>query len=314
MLTAEQDRFIAKNFNIYEHNWKFYEALLGEANLVDDTLCYCDGSGLYLAAFSLEKPYREFSDDEISKRLASAIQKYPRADISFINIWGQFKQLARNFAVGASGDLYLCEQSEYFETGFETIFNVEEFWKNPTKNAKKRMRNVKASSIMTSIARRDRLNYEHMSVFEKWMELHKVSRIHCEFFYVLPTYLKSQSCYIIEARHDERLVGFSIVSVVSEERMVALNSFPLREVGLRAGDALFLKTIEFATENNIRWIHRGYSAIDSLLATKESWGATMRTKPFREAFYARNEETANIIADGRFLWRMRLASELLQIS
>jgi hypothetical protein len=125
--------------------------------------------------------------------------------------------------------------------------------------------------------------------------------------YALRAYIKRDNVYLCQAKLNGVLVGLSVLAIVGNGRMVILNSFPMRGGGLRAGDALFSEAITFAHKNSVRWIHRGYSATESLLKAKESWGTMTRSHPYREAFYVVDPSAAKMIDEQKFLWRLRLS-------
>lgn len=306
MLTPSEAARISSHFNIYEHNWQFYQELLGEAVLLDDVLAYCDGSGLYLSAFPLSDARASLTAPQVLDALQAAFRRFPEAGIAFINIWGRFEDLPAGCSSEDGTDYVLAEQSDYYEAMFETIFDVEDFDRNRAKSAAKRLRNLRNSGISTEMLGVAGLSHAHLQIIERWMRMHEVSMVHREFFYTLKSYVGRDGVHVCEARKEGALVGLSIVAIVSDDRLVALNSFPMRAPGLKAGDALFAATIDFARQHGLRWIHRGYSANETLLHTKESWGSVSRTPPYREAFYARDESAAQMVAEGKFLWRLRL--------
>jgi hypothetical protein len=309
MLSPDQSDYVAAHFNVYEHNWPFYEELLGESLLLNDILSYCDGSGLYLASFALKEPGFIFDPKRIVEYADQAIEYFSGSKIAFINIWGQFNDLPTNFKSMNGQELYLSKQSDYYVDMFDSIFDINDFDSRKSRSANRRIRTLTRKNIQTNIRRCSSFDHDHLHLIERWMKTHNVSIVHREFFYALRSYIKKDNVYLCEARSNEALVGLSIIATVGNERMVILNSFPMRGNGLRAGDALFAEAISFARKNSVRWIHRGYSATDSLLKAKESWGSMARSRPYREAFYVINSEAAEMIKDDRFLWRLRLSTE-----
>ncbi len=307
MISQEEAAYITERFSVYEHNWSLYSRILGTPALVDDMLCYCDGMAVYVAAFPLSRPGAELSSEEAVALIEGAIKRFPRATIGLINIWGRFSDLPLKSSFGESREFNLISQSEYYLEGFDSVFDVQAHLQKPAIKARKRIKSSEEGGIQTSLRVFMGFNYEHLAIIESWMSTHVVSQVHKEFIFALESHGKGSSTYICEARIGESLVGFSIIAVVSSSRLVVLNSFPLRRPGMRAGDALFSAVIKFASSRNARFIHRGYSATKSLLETKESWGSTSRSLPYREAFYSANQGISSIVESGRFLWKVRLS-------
>src|SRR5262249_14572523 len=119
MLSQTEATYIASHFNVYDHNWMFYEELLGEAFFDRDVLSYCDGSAIYLAAFSLRSPGHCFERQKILDYASSASEHFKGTNVRLINIWGQFEDLPEKF-----GEYSLCRQSDYYANMFDSIFNV----------------------------------------------------------------------------------------------------------------------------------------------------------------------------------------------
>ena len=270
-------------------------------------MSYCDGSGLYLAAFALKEPGFIFNPQKIIEYLGQAIEYFSGGKIVFINIWGQFNDLPEYFTSVDGREFYLSQQSDYYDDMFDSIFDVSDFDSRKLRSANRRIRALTRKDIQTNVSKCALFNHEHLYIIERWMKAHEISIVHKEFFYALRSYIKRRT--FTYARPDQGvLVGLSVMAVVGNERMVILNSFPMRGDGLRAGDALFAEAISFARKKSVRWIHRGYSATDSLLKTKESWGSMARSRPYREAFYVINSEVTEMIKEDRFLWRLRLST------
>jgi hypothetical protein len=306
MLSSDQSAYVASRFNVYDHNWAFYEELLGESFLLENVLSYCDGAGLYLAAFSLSKAGQIFESNQVIEYLNRAFDCLRGGEPNFINIWGRFQDLPNRLAFPSGAEFHLLDQSEYYSDMFDSIFDVESFEREKPRTASRRLRALARKGVLTNVRRCATFDHEHRSIIERWSKTHIVSVVHQEFFYVLGAYIKRDGVYLCEARSNGTLLGVSVIATIGNERMVVLNSFPLRGDGLRVGDALFAETISFAQKNSVRWIHRGYSAAPSLLRAKESWGATSRSSPYREAFYVRDTAAAMLISEKRFLWRQRL--------
>jgi hypothetical protein len=307
MLSSDQSTYVAAHFNVYEHNWPFYEELLGESLLLEDVIAYCDGAGLYLAAFALKEPGFIFEPEVIVDYIGQALNYFAGGKILFINVWGQFFDLPKQLKSSRNCDFFLCEQSDYYEDMFDSIFDVSDFDIQSWPSANRRLRALERKNIETNVQKCASFSHEHLFIIESWMKVHAVSVVHKEFFYALRSYIKRQDVYLCEARSHGALVGLSVIALVGNHRMVVLNSFPMRGSGLRAGDALFAEAISFARRNSVRWIHRGYSSTASLLRAKESWGSMLRSRPYREAFYAVDSTVAQMIKDEKFLWRIRLS-------
>jgi hypothetical protein len=306
MLTSEEAQHVYSNFNIYDQNWQFYENILGECNLLDDALCYCDGTGLYLAAFSLKTPGKQFTWHQIKANLTRAFELYKSSEIRFINIWGQFDDVPCTCELPSSQTSFaLCQQSNYTDF-FDTIFDLDRHFISPSKRAKRRQNLVKNKNTVTSVHKLRTLTHEHLRTIEQWLEHHEVSTVHKEFIYSLPTYVKYEDVFVCEARAENHLLGFSVIAAVGKDRIVIQNSFPLRKPGFRIGDALFLETVSFARSISAKWLHLGYSITESLLRSKEAWGSVTRSLPYREVFYVADDAWSDRIRDGTFLWRQRL--------
>lgn len=306
MLTAGDVKFVADRFNIYDHNWRFYRDLLGDVVLVEDVLAYCDGAGLYLAAFSLERPGAAYQGEEIAALIIAAARRFPGRQIRFVNVWGRFEDPPTDLTLETP--LTLHEMSDYFETAFDTVFDLQAFDAARTASATRRLAKLERSSVLTSVTFPSCLGSEHLDIMERWLADHALGAIQREFLFSLQTYVARNDVAVCEARRDGLLVGFSIFDQVAPDRLVALNAFPLRGPGLRVGDALFAATINYARARSLRWIHRGYSASQSLLQTKESWGSCQRSLSYREAFYVTDPVAGAWVTEGRFLWRMRLGA------
>ena len=312
MISQDQANFVAEHFNIFEHNWSFYEDVLGESCLLGDILAYCDGAGIYLPAFSLRSSGYEFTAGEIAHFVEQAFQHFSQVQPTrFIDVWGQFCDLPPVYRSQDGRQYTLYVQTAYQEESFDSIFDLLVFDQETPPSARKRLRALKNKDIQTTIRKTRGFSYEHFAIIESWLHDHAsvVSSIHREFLYALRSYVNKGEAFFCEARSQNKLVGLSIISVIGHERMAILNSFPSRIPGLRVGDALFAEAIKFARQNGIRWIHYGYSVNKSLLSTKESWGATGRSSSFRESFYVldNDKEAAETALKGRTLWRLRLS-------
>jgi hypothetical protein len=306
MIDQAEDEIVGRFFSIYDHNWRFYEELLGQAVLVGDALAYCDGCGLYLAAFNLGPEPKTYTATEVFDLIERAFKAQRQPKLRFVNIWGRFEDLPPQVSLGPT--MGRVEQSEYFEGIFDSIFDLRQFDARTSPAARKRLRQLRRSPVDVKVGEREAFSHEHFALLEAWLQAHpKVSPVHREFFFTLPAYIKRSNVYVCEARVGSTLVGFSVIGVVSAERMVLHSAFPLRGNGLRAGDALFNASVDFARSRGIRWLHAGYSASPELLQSKEAWGAMGRSPLYREAFYSADEDMTRRIASGRFIWRMRLS-------
>jgi len=306
MLSSEDQDIIKKNFNIYEHNWRYYEEFLGEALLLDDVVVYSDGRGIFFPAFSLSRPGYEFTYTEIADYIKRACDSFKNCRMEFVDLWGQFGTLPAKYAMPDGQIFSLLSQSDYHEDGFESVFDLHDFDKNPPKSAVKRIKALAHKPLSITVEPAVFLSAEHLALMEQWISSHEVSDSHKEYMFALKPYIRRPDVYLCDVRSHGVLIGFSVFGVVSATTMVVVSSFLTRGEGMRVGDALFHSAIQFARAHGLHRIHRGYSATETLLKIKESWGCTIRSALYREALYTGSEAIREQCTKGSILWRARI--------
>ena len=87
MLDVNEQRYIADNFGVYDHNWLIYTDFLGEPFLIDNCIVYFDGTVLYICAFQLKAPHEPLDANIVIDKALSS-KKF--CGCKAIDIWGNY--------------------------------------------------------------------------------------------------------------------------------------------------------------------------------------------------------------------------------
>jgi hypothetical protein len=287
----------------YDHNWPLYQMVLGEPFLCADCLAYNDGSGLYICAFPLQRPYSELRSATLVALISDICNAGSSHPPKFINLWGRLEALPETLRVRDAA-YTLLRNDAYDPDATELTICLDEF-SDSNPGVAKRMRAVRRSALQVTVANGSLFGHEHQFVMEKWLQAHCLSPVHLEFILAIPSYVRDSRCILIEARIGSSMVGFSVLSELTPNRIVLTNSFPLRSPGLRVGDALTIAAIDYAKERGYYWLNRGYSANSTIKKNKLAWGSVVESPPYREVFYVSDGSWDPLILSGNFLWASR---------
>jgi hypothetical protein len=307
MLANEDVVFIEKNFGCYDHLWRYYAGFLGEPFLLDDLLVYFDGVGLFIAAFPFGDE-EEVARPKIESAFEKAVHVVGGNRISFVNIWGRFPKTEQKMLNSIGISYPLLESSDYYTSMFDTVMDLSKFSYETSSKARRRKSVAIKRGYRLSLRKRISFSWRHLSLIEQWAEKNSVSVIHRQFTNTLMSYLHNNSVTVYEAYDGNTLIGFSVVQYIHciPTRAVEVATILEKTKGSRAGDFIFCSILDDCLETKVGFIHRGYSATESLLRTKESWGGCTRSDPFREEFFYRDSHGKEILQSERYLWGLRL--------
>jgi hypothetical protein len=305
MLADDDIEYIRANFSVYDHEWLHYSAFLGEPYLINDVLAYFDGMFLYICAFPLSDTHRELDIAEIEVILASRPEF---TDAQAVDIWGRF-EIPQSITQLNGNKHSLVEATEYSTNLHDRIVEVQNFDLRSERAARLAINASKNQGLSSRIHQPQIFSARHLSLIEAWRQSHAVNPIHATIVSLTPALLRRADTYIIEALADGELRGFAIASMPATNIAVYLQGFFRKRPGDRAGDSVMQALLEHCRHEGVSRLHLGYSPTISLSRFKEKWGGRILGPSYREAFYSRQSNLAEIITGQQFLWPQRLVNE-----
>lgn len=301
MLSPKEIQYIDQSYGIYDHDWRFYAEFLGEPFLCDDCLVYFDGSILSICAFPLHNCAASVQDIAI----LAMLEKFPAIQaVRGLAIWGRVGLKIPH--IDCSGIRLSLVFHEGESDARDAIVDIDQFNLDHMKSARLARNAARNRGVITKVHKLDRLSASHITLMENFFLTHAISSIHASFYLVLPSLIKNENIFVIEARLGDQLKAFAILSRINPSTACMIIAFSENTEKLHAADAIYAQIIDWAKMQNIKWLHLGYSGTQSLLSFKRKWGALKDGPTFSQARYAVNTEIAQSMQTGTFPWRERL--------
>jgi hypothetical protein len=308
-MLAERDiNRIRSEFQLFDHNWRFYSSFLGEPFLVGDLLTYFDGAILYVCGFPLGDCLRTISQAEIER----VLREREFRGVSMVDIWGRLPDsldLVRPF----DGEpMQRVQFEEYAPNICDLAIPITSFSFDTHPKARLRRNSGRNRNIEVTVTKRDRLTFEHMHLISGWFAQHDVSMPHASMALSTAAYVGDPDVSVFEAYLEGTLRGFAVVAFAAEAHAIVVQGFYDNIRGGRVADAVMSKMIEESTARGVLWLHLGYSMTEGLRQFKRDWGATWEGPSFREVFYSISQEFTELIRSGNFIWHERLSAGTLR--
>lgn len=300
MLDNNESIIAADGFAVYDHDWQYFAEFLGEPFLINNHLIYFDGRIAYLCSFVLGDPHKEcqFKDLESLAR----IDNFKNALL--LNFWGRFSDPPDLIFIGGH-EYNIVQESKYYDS-HEVVIPIKEFDFSLNKKARLARNAAHNKGYSSNIFKRNNLTSQHIMLIENFIAMHDISSTHLSFVLAISSLIKLEHVVLAEIWLGVDLKGFAVLSQTSKNRAVMLQGFYDKEPGNRASDAVIDLLIKHCCDNNIEYLHLGYSPSVSLLEFKRKWGAIIDGPVFREAFFTRNQYGNDLVSSGCFPWRERI--------
>lgn len=306
MLTPANLHEITKRFSIYDHEWRAYAGVLGEPFLVDGYLVYFDGTLVSICAYRLGDTRQELTQSALTAILST------HSDFGIaraVCVWGplhDFDALGLTRQGGERRTLPRVLFCDYDTDDVESLVDVAAFDYDRERAAREMRTRAQRSGLLVETVQRRQLLAEHLGLIDEWSTSHDVSPYHAALAAAVAGYVSDSAVHLVEARLQDRLTGFGVVSVPSASRMVFLQNFNMRQPGVPIGDSIYAEVLAFARTCGTKYIHMGYSATPTLRAFKRKWAAKLDQSPYREAFFTDDVRLGAILDSGNYPWQARL--------
>ncbi|HEX8742776.1 MAG TPA: hypothetical protein VF712_06565 [Thermoleophilaceae bacterium] len=294
MLDSDDLRTIDAKFGIYDHDWRAYSPVLGEPHLVDDYLVYFDGVAAAVCAYRLGDTESELDGAGLTRLLDAADLRDARA----VALWGRLVDTPAITLATPNGDRAMrrVKYADYDPATVDTVVDLGNFDYASEKHARKDAAHVRRRGIDVAVTTSEVLTADHLRLMDEWSANHEVSPWHSCLASAATSYIRAPAVYLLEARLDDRLLGFGILSRPAEDHSVLLQHFTTRAPGVPAGDAVYMAALELARELGTPFLHLGYSPTADLLRFKRKWGGRLDQPPFRDSWYTDDAELEPLIA------------------
>lgn len=280
---------IANRVAAMEHDAAFWSLFLGEPRVFDDLVGYYDGRQLFLFGAALDS--RRPADDGI----VQGIFEYAldRLGIEYFECWrpGEPPSIqAPGWRVG-----------EYRELGVPMAIPLERFTLAETTSRAKQVRQAEARGFSCEIVKSCFLEDGDICLIERFLAEKDLAPFDISYNALVSYFLHSQNGKVFRVRRGARVCALGTVSVFPSGSTTFVHTFVDRsERG--ASDFLYNEVIAYSIARGSRYLDLGYSAAESLIRYKASWGAEVAGLPNGGAFAA-----APHVAPTRFYhWPMRL--------
>lgn len=306
MLEQKDIKYIEEHFYVYDQNWRMYQNYLGEPFLVENCLVYYDGRILYICAFPFEK--------DMCVNLFNVYNKFmniiPNGTIEIIDIWGNCN--TESFLLN-NKNAVLFDYTPRNSLCFDSIVNINSFSLTDQKKARLSYNAFKNKCIQNRVVKLTTLSYQHIKLMEHFVKTHKLEGPHLTIFSSIANLIHDPKTYIVESYKDNIILGFAVLMKVSNNNAVYCLACYDNET--RAADSTMYACIDFCKSNNIKFLHLGYSASESLLKFKQKWGGSKDGIEYEEYFISLvNDQSSLHLSNGKFLWRDRLFLNSSQIN
>jgi lysylphosphatidylglycerol synthetase-like protein (DUF2156 family) len=195
---------------------------------------------------------------------------------------------------------------DYDPTDIESLVDVAAFDYSHERSAREMYQRVQRSNLSVETVQRPQLLAEHLGLIEEWSTSHDVSPYHAALAAAVAAYAADPAVHLVEARLEDRLLGFGVISAPSARRVAFLQNFNTRQPGVPVGDSIYAEVLAFARRRGAQYIHMGYSATPTLRAFKKKWAARLDQPPYREAFFTSDSHLAPALKTGNYSWQARL--------
>ncbi len=302
MLAKKDIEYVHDHFGVYDHDWRWYANFLGEPYFIGDTIVYFDGMTIYACAFSLRNLKLETPIERICHLLSSnAVFQGAKG----IDIWGRFLEPPEEIQIA---DQTFQQHSfvDYQVDNHDVAVCIGDFSYEKLRKARLAKNAVRNKAIVTRIVSRHFFSYRHIELLDYWFKTHDISFPHTAFALSIFSFAKQKDVFLIESYAGNLLKGFAILSIPSRLRAVITQAFFENEPGQRYADSVMVEAIAYCVQNNIEYLHLGYSQTGALLEFKKKWGANWKSPPYREVFYTNSPLLGDHFSLGTYPWFLRI--------
>lgn len=300
MLTSRERNSVWRRASLYDHDWRFWAAFLGEPFLVRDHLVYFDGLLLHICAFGLSA-MRTMDLD-----LLIPILREPPWDgrLEALRLWGQLDESLKS---GGLQDFGLIEWANYDGIDCDVSIDIPQFSYAKNRRARLARNAARNQGLHCRAVDRRFLTADHIDVLRDWVSDHEVSRAATHIAAVAAAALLHPHVNGIEVFRRDRVVAFAIVSEIGKSRGALLQSFS-GDLGRasRAGDSVMIGALELAGRLKWKTLHLGYSGSRGVLRFKEKWGGAKTGPGYQVASFARTVRGERYIRHGSYPWALQL--------
>jgi hypothetical protein len=280
---------IASRVAAMEHDAAFWSLFLGEPRVFDDLVGYYDGRQLFLFGAALGS--RLPADDGV----VQGIFEYglDRLGIEYFECWrpGEPPSIhSPDWTVG-----------EYRELGVPMAIPLEGFTLAESTGRAKQIRQAEARGFTCETVKSCFLEDGDIRLIERFLAEKDLAPFDISYNALVSYFLNSPNGRVFRVRREAKVCALGTVSVFPSESTTFVHTFVDRsERG--ASDFLYKEVIAYAIGRGSRYLDLGYSAMESLVRYKASWGAEAAGSPNGGAFAA-----APHVAGTKFYhWPMRL--------
>ncbi|WP_301082482.1 hypothetical protein [Thomasclavelia cocleata] len=298
MLGRKEIDYICKHFYIYDQNWKMYSQFLGEPFLINDCLVYYDGRVLYICGF----PFTS-NCCNVRSTMNEFRKLHSDCKIDIIDVWGENCDI-HGVLEGTSAEV--VDFTPKNPKVFDSIIDIRSFSLKNYKKARLAVNAGRNKGIQCHISSIKQLTYQHIMIMEHFSNTHVLVGPHVGIFLSIPNLICQSDTYVVEAYSDSNLIGFCVLAKIS--RSHAIYCFACFDNSTRASDMIMNTCIDYCKDNNIEYLHLGYSGTDSLLGFKTKWGGNISGIEYEEYFvsFVNDKQFISNVVSGNFIWKDRI--------
>lgn len=299
MLDELSQKYIEKNFYVYDQNWMFYQNFLGEPFLLEDVILYFDGEILFICAFHLSDINKKINLDLIMNQIGDIISL---EEIKMVDIWGVIDHNSKFIT-----NERVIDYSPPIKRMSDCVINIDEFSLKTNRKARLSLNAAHNSGLRCLVQKRNTLSFEHLKLMNKFLKEHKMGATSKQIFLSLPIAVTLDISHIVEVYDSVNVLkGFALLTIPSKEH--AVYTLACFDNTTRASDLVMYTCIMYCKKHNISKLHLGYSASEGLLRFKKKWGGILEGPQYEEFFIVINKDINIIkhINNGTFLWNSRM--------
>lgn len=297
MLTDADYQRLGDGFILYDHAVDYYSTFLGEPFILDEYLCYFDGTLLQICAYSLRDPRVELTTVKL-RSIVGDFESTAPVEPEAISVWGRID----SSCVAPSPRYRRAWLTNYDHADRDWALSPTE----PQYATGRLARDIRYARRRYSTGLSGAITAQHLRLVSDWASRHDVAAPHLGFARGAVEYAKTGKAVIIDGWSQDRLAGWSVLCFIGKTCII-LQTFGDNHSASGIGDALTAASVDVALSSGTTTMRWGYSATEGVSAFKRKWGARPDGPPYREALYLTGQHPV-INQEGPFLWEQRLNS------
>ena len=278
MLTQLEETTVARGLSSSDHDFFARAATVGEPFLRRGLMCYFDGSRVEIVGVPLTA---SMPDHELRGRLVAVIDEWRcQKGVRLIDYLGPVP-----IEMGGDEPWPLVYTEDPLDSNVDVFVDLTRPLIHRMK-LKQDLRRAERRGIVTTIAHRTILGYEHISLLEKLIRGNAFTTEDAGFLASVVSILRHPATLCFEARCGSSLVGFTVAhQYFRDSPLVVCASFDRLCPG--ASDVLYAAMLRHYQTTGGRRLGLGYAFDEALLRYKTKWGTAILGRPFFQRSWSR---------------------------